>query len=222
MRSIEVEFQGVADGSLLADVIAAIGDDSIGFHEIAEIVGRDSVLATEIMRMANSRYYGLAGVVRSLQFACAVVGALGLRSITLTELGRRGGEYPSELNNISQAIAVKAGALASVVGVDPQVAVAAGLVVNLGRILIAQQDPVGFADMRHCDRGQREEIELERYGETAIGITMRALKHWSFPEDFIASVGQRGDDPLGTILKQAVREVEERMEDELSCAGGAS
>lgn len=222
MASIAVEFAGVAEGSLLADVMAALGDDSIGFQEIAEIVGRDSVLATEIMRMANSRYYGLAGVVQSLQFACAVVGALGLRSIALAELGRRGGRYPSELNAISQAIAAKAGALARRQGVDPQVAVAAGLMVNLGRILIAQQDPIGFAETKLCDRSQREQIELEHYGETAIEITVRALKHWNFPEEFIASVGQLGDDPLGIILRQVVNEVEEEQGGELSRASGSS
>lgn len=222
MDPIEVEFNGVADGSLLADVMAAVGDDSIGFHEIADIVARDSVLATEVMRMANSRYYGLAGVVQSLQFACAVVGALGLRSITLTELGRRRGRYPSELNTMSQAIAAKAGVLARAQGLDPQVAIAAGLLVNLGRILIAQQDPVGFAELSRYDSDQREQIELERYGETAIGVTLRALQHWSFPEDFIASVGQQGDDPLGGILKLVVHEVQEQMDVEMSCAGDPS
>ncbi|WP_276942047.1 HDOD domain-containing protein [Ferrimicrobium acidiphilum] len=222
MHPIEVEFTGVADGSLLADVMAAVGDDSIGFPEIADIVARDSVLATEVMRMANSRYYGLAGVVQSLQFACAVVGALGLRSIILSELSRRSGRYPSELNAMSQAIAAKAGVLAKAQGVDPQVAIAAGLMVNLGRVLIAQQDPIGFAELCHCDPNEREQIELERYGETASGVTLRALQHWSFPKDFIASVGQQGDDPLGGILKLVVQEVQEQMDDEMSCAEGVS
>lgn len=123
---------------------------------------------------------------------------------------------------MSQAIAAKAGVLAKAQGVDPQVAIAAGLMVNLGRVLIAQQDPIGFAELCHCDPNEREQIELERYGETASGVTLRALQHWSFPKDFIASVGQQGDDPLGGILKLVVQEVQEQMDDEMSCAEGVS
>ncbi|WP_298208218.1 HDOD domain-containing protein [Ferrimicrobium sp.] len=209
MRSIEVALAGVADGELLAEIMAAVGDESIGFHEIADLVTRDSVLATEVMRVANSRYYGLAGVVQSLQFACSVVGALGLRSITLSELGRRGGRCPVELNLMSQAIAAKAGAVAAAEGLDAQVAIAAGLVVNLGLVLIAQQDPVGFVEIRQLPLLQREAFERERYGETNGEITMRALRHWNFPEAFIASVGQQGDDRLGDILRAVILDLQE-------------
>lgn len=208
MRAIEVALAGVANGELLAEIMAAVGDESVGFHEIAALVTRDSVLATEVMRVANSRYYGLAGIVQSLQFACSVVGVLGLRSITLSELGRRGGHFPNELNLMSQAIATKAGVRAEAEGFDAQVAIAAGLVVNLGLVLIAQQDPVGFVELGQLPPLQREAFEREHYGETSAEITMRALQHWCFPDAFIASVGQQGDDRLGSILHEVIEEVQ--------------
>jgi HD-like signal output (HDOD) protein len=213
-RTIEIEPSGVANGSLVAEVMAAVGDESIGFHEIADLLTRDSALATEVMRVANSRYYGLAGVVESLQFACAVVGSLGLRAIALAELGRRGGRYPQELNVAAQAIATRAGAIAEQEGLDPLVAVAAGLVVNLGSMLIAQQDPVGFAATQCMTPEDCAEFEREHYGETALAITVRALQRWSFPEDFIIGVQQRPDHPLGSILARAIEEVAKQPDDD--------
>jgi HD-like signal output (HDOD) protein len=212
---IEVEFSGVADANLLAEIMAALGDESIGFQVIAELVSRDTVLATEVLRVANSRYYGLAGAVQSLQFACAVVGSLGLRSIALAELGRRGGRYPEELNVISQATALKASVLAQEAGLDPQVATAAGLVLHLGRILIAQQDPVGFAEIERLPVRDRAGYERERYGEIWLEITLRALRHWSFPAEFVVAVGQSPDDPLGVVLCEVVHQLEDSESDEV-------
>ncbi|MEX6428371.1 MAG: HDOD domain-containing protein [Ferrimicrobium sp.] len=213
ITTIEIELTGVANGGLLAEIMAAVGDETVGLHEVAELIAQDSVLATEVLRMANSRYYGLAGVVQSVRFACTVVGSLGLRSITLTELGRRGGRYPEELNEMGQAIAARAGDLAEAQGVDPQVATAAGLVVNLGRILIAQQDPLGFAEARHLRVGEREGYEREHYGETALEITVRALARWHFPEEFIASVAQQPGDLLGSILMEAIDSAQQSLDE---------
>ena len=56
-----------------------MADKNSGFEELASILETDQAIATRVLRMANSPYYGLSGQVTSIQHASVVLGhkALG-------------------------------------------------------------------------------------------------------------------------------------------------
>jgi HD-like signal output (HDOD) protein len=56
-----------------------ISDQNSGFQELAVVLETDPAIATKVLKMANSPYYGLSGKVSSIQHASVVLGykALG-------------------------------------------------------------------------------------------------------------------------------------------------
>ena len=217
MIQIEVELTGTSDSVLLGQIMRLIGDESVGFQEIAAEVTRDPALAAEVMRMANSNYYGLAGAVGTLGFACSILGSIGLKTLVLTEMGRRGNGIPSDLLVECTAVSARTAELAVALGVDPQIAVAAGLVINLGKMLMFQQDPLGYSEIRARSKDEQPELEVARYGETWRNITVRALMRWSFPADFIEAILEGSQSPLGRVLSMALDADEPTVESQ----GGA-
>ncbi len=209
---IDLERLGHRGGAVLGNFLAALGDDDVGFSEIATLASRDPGLAANVLRMANSSYYGLAGMVENLHFACSIIGILGLRTLAIAELSRRYGSYPEALASRCSATSECAHRLAPAYGVEPLVALSAGLVAELGRILIAQQDPEGYAATLGKSPEDREAFEQERYGETARDVTVRALTAWQFPDDFISGIARSGDpateDRLARVLQAALADLE--------------
>jgi len=57
-----------------AQIVAVSNDDTAGAKDLATVLGADMALATKVMRLANSAYFGMSGRVTNLQFAIAVVG----------------------------------------------------------------------------------------------------------------------------------------------------
>ena len=74
-----------------------MADKNSGFQELTSILETDHGIATRVLRMANSPYYGLSGKVTSIQHASVVLGhkALG-------ELINKAMEIPWHIFSISQ------------------------------------------------------------------------------------------------------------------------
>lgn len=54
--------------------ITAIDSDDVGPSDVAEILAQDPVIATRLLRLANSPFYGMSGKISSIQQACVVLG----------------------------------------------------------------------------------------------------------------------------------------------------
>lgn len=203
------------DAVVLARFLRTLGDDEAGFAELAQVAAADPGLAASILKLANSSYYGLAGSVERLEFACAIVGILGLRSLTVAELARRQGPYPEGLAAFTMLLAAQMAERSPHTSVDPQVALSTGLVATLGWILAAQQDPVGYATWRDLALEDRRAFEVERWGRPLASLSQEALRHWAFPEVILDAVGEldaAGDvSTLGRLLRESWRAASERL-----------
>ena len=58
-----------------------VDDPEVGTKEIGALVAQDAPLATKVLRLANSAYYGLSGRCISAEHACTVLGARALRNM---------------------------------------------------------------------------------------------------------------------------------------------
>jgi len=203
--TIEVEPRGGPRQATLGAVMRALGDEDSGLGEIAELVLEDPELTTAVLRLANSRYYGLAGAVETVRFACAVLGGVGLRSVVLAEMARRAAPSVPAFTERLERTRARAPELAVELGVDPDVAVAFAIVAHVGELLILGQDPGGYEQASVLAEGERDEFERARYGETRREISVRALRRWHLPEEFSLALAT-GEGRLGAFAARLEEE----------------
>lgn len=175
--------------------------------ELAATFASDPVLASQLLRVANSSYYGLRASVSSIEHAGNLLGRMRLRNIALaSSLGpmmcRKSphGDLSFEVlwrHSLSAAAAARSLAR-HVGGVDPEQAFTAGLVHDLGMLVEAQLDPAGIAEVldRHVAGAQATLAELERahfgFDHGLLGAALCA--EWGFPAELSACVRWH-DDP---------------------------
>lgn len=56
-------------------------DDRSSFHDLARIIETDQAIATRVLKISNSAYYGLVGKVTSIQHAAAILGMKTLNEL---------------------------------------------------------------------------------------------------------------------------------------------
>lgn len=67
--------------ALIPQLIALVRQTDLPTPAIAERIGKDAVLAAEVMRMASSPYYRVQGDVTNLEQAISLVGLQGLQTV---------------------------------------------------------------------------------------------------------------------------------------------
>ena len=65
-------------------LMSLVADQDVSFKEIAKLIHLDPALSGEVLKLANSGFYGRRGAVRSILHAIAVVGIDRLSTLVLT------------------------------------------------------------------------------------------------------------------------------------------
>jgi putative nucleotidyltransferase with HDIG domain len=173
---------------LVERVVAALDDSEIDLARVGELIEVDQALTAQILRLANSAFYGAQGRTTHVAPALILLGTTVTRSLVLTSavfdrhsVGLRG------FWEHSIGCAVAAGALAKVTGrVPPEEASAAGLLHDLGKVILYRELPDDFADIlaRAKDTGRSfRAIELERLGVDHAEIASWLTSRWHFPPE---------------------------------------
>ncbi len=114
-------------------------------RSLAEAVDSDPSIATRLLKLVNSPYFGIRGTVTSIQQALVFLGVSNLRNLVLSssamDLFSKDGEVGSfsrkDLWLHSLATALAARELAKVTrSADPEVAFTAGLIHDVGKVVI--------------------------------------------------------------------------------------
>jgi HD-like signal output (HDOD) protein len=72
------------DPALVADLFASTGEESLAsISQIAALVNRSQNLAAQVLRLANSSYYGFGAAVSSLSTAIRLLGLREIRSMVI-------------------------------------------------------------------------------------------------------------------------------------------
>jgi len=171
---------------LLERVVVALEDPEIDFHRVAELIEVDQALSSQILRLANSAFYGAQGSVSQVSQALLMLGATVTRSIALTSsvvdirsVGLKG------FWEHSLGCAVAAGAIAKVTGKSaPEEVTAAGLLHDLGKVVLFKELPEVFAHIVHragAERRRFSEVEREVLGVDHAEIASWLVERWNFP-----------------------------------------
>ncbi len=178
---------------ILNRLLATMASEEVSFSDIAGLIEKDTVLAGNVLRIVNSALYSLQGTVSSVRHAVAVLGLSKLRNIGLSMSVARvcsqaagpGGWPAARFNLHSVASGIFADLLAGHADVDyPEGAFVAGLLHDLGKLLMAIGSPDEFAAVRReAQATGRDWSDCERrvLGITHAELSGDALKRWNLP-----------------------------------------
>lgn len=165
-------------------LLRLIMSDESTTREITEQIKMDQGLSSKVIRMVNSPFYGLRQVVASIDRAVVLLGAQTLKNIALVAAinsyytgnyamynttGKKLWEHTYNVALISEAFALE-------VGEPPEMMFLAGLLHDIGKILLVDflQNPV--------DSCEEEDAQLGTNHAAAAGYV---LAKWQLPEEVI-------------------------------------
>lgn len=195
--------------SVMQRLLAVLRDPLSEVSDIARLVRVDTALAAQILRLANSPFYGLTEQVSSVDQAIQHVGVneitrvvttLGARQLFQRALTR----YklaPHVIWTHTLAVAVGAEVVAERLFGDGEIAYLAGMLHAIGYVALD-----GVATARNL--GPRRpnvpllEWEQQHFGATNAATAARVLRHWNFPAVIADAVAARYEEPtLETIVQ---------------------
>ncbi len=179
------------------DIINAIEDPMASAASIADVVSSDPGLTARTLGLANSAFYGLVRTVSDIRQAVALVGMEMVRTLAISGasglLDAEGGV--PHLRDHALRVAAGARLLAPRVSVRSSDAFTAGLLHDLGELLLWQQDPDGYPAVltQATDHADQLAIEHDLYQTDHAVLAAEHLFVWRLPEPIVDAVGDHHD-----------------------------
>jgi putative nucleotidyltransferase with HDIG domain len=193
--------------SVVLDLISAFGRDDIDVTTLADKMSMDQGMAAKILRIANSSFYGLPAKVKTVRQAVLVLGfdnarALAVASSVNHRFGAAHEARDAEYWRHSIATALCARSLARHAGLDHDAAFIAGLLHDIGRLVLAVTFPVEYArvlDACAADEATPGEAELRILGVDHERVGQMLADAWKFPPVIQRAIGNHHT-PAGADL----------------------
>ncbi|NNM83246.1 MAG: HDOD domain-containing protein [Burkholderiales bacterium] len=181
------KLQGLpALSSILEELLESFEDENLSIQKLEERIGKDQGLSAKVLRVANSPFYGFSSKIGSIRQAVVVLGFDSVRSIavasgiidTLSGLDSRAfWEHGSGTGSCAREIAKR-------VGLHPEAAFAAGLLHDVGKLVLEMHFTQEFG--MALEHARREDCEMIVAEKEVLGIDHCQVGHavaarWKFP-----------------------------------------
>ena len=194
---------------LYAQLTELLRSGRAGAADIARIVETDMAMAAKVLQLANSAYFGRRSPVSKVSEAVAYLGTETLRALVLhTEAVSELSVDPAipgfELETL-QAHCTRVARVAAAVATETDAgrgesAFTAGLLHDIGLLVLAAQDGAGLAELITAAREQVRPLHLverARHGVTHADIGAHLLALWGLPHPVTEAVaGHHGSEWL--------------------------
>ncbi|MDP8225906.1 MAG: HDOD domain-containing protein [Candidatus Lernaella stagnicola] len=181
-------------------VLQVTADEDAGLADLSKVIHADPSLAAKLLRVANSAFYRRAREIDSIDRAIAMIGFDEVRSLAVSV-----GAFESVMRPTagdlfdraafwehSFAVAVAARELAAGTGLGDGDAFAAGLLHDIGKVLLDRFFPEDFERIMRLGRekgGSFFAIERQLEQSTHADMGGYLLERWELPDELVAGVG---------------------------------
>ena len=181
------------------DALAALRDDVSSAQQCGELIARDQALVARVLRLANSAFYGVPGRVASVGDAVHLLGRRTLGSLlTVATVSQQFNanacasfSFPGFWRH-ALATALAARALAGARDADAEQAFTAGLLHDIGRLVLAAHFPAQMdaaVQRAHADDVRLTQIEHEALGTDHLAVGTLVATQWRFPQAVVLAIG---------------------------------
>ena len=181
-------------------ILHLIASEESSMDDIAKIVERDPSLTANILRVANSPYYGARQKIASLKLSLAILGlneiiniVTGISIVRLFPTSRKGGSFDrAKFWQHSFGCASASRMLASSLQVDTQgVEFVAGLLHDLGKLILDQYFHTKLREVKKLQ--DKDGISLLEAEIQVVGVDHATLgswlaKRWDLPASLVESI----------------------------------
>ena len=187
-----------------AQLIRSVDREDVTAGELAKLISTDPALVAHLLRLVNSPYYGVSRQIGTVTEAFALLGLnLVRRTVTVAVLQRPLFAYLHD-TSIARAFwrhellcAALARHMALRAGVNGELAYMAGLLHDVGRLVMLMQFPAltnALLDRPGVGDGYSSDFERAEVGFTHSQVGAALLELWGLPESIVQSAHQHLDE----------------------------
>ncbi|MHB1175525.1 MAG: HDOD domain-containing protein [Sulfuriferula sp.] len=184
---------------IVADLLSTMGEDDVDIDTLAEKLARDPALVATTLRLANSSFYGMSHRVSSVRESFAILGLKSMRTLVIAASVANGfianhdlaGKIEKNWHH-SISVAVCAKALARQLHQDQELAFTAGLLHDIGILVLAIYFPIqNQAALTHR---AMHDCTLFQAEQTILGIDhamagQALAEYWKLPQEIQLAIG---------------------------------
>ncbi|MFQ5643380.1 MAG: HDOD domain-containing protein [Thiogranum sp.] len=196
-------------------IVQACSKSGIDSRELAQLVANDPVLTAELLRVANSAFFGLVSQVKSVARAVTVLGNRALRNLVLC-ISMRDALRKDSIPGFDidayweDALwrAVSARSLAELAGVDADECFTAGLLQDFGLLVMLYLKPEQVEQwnlLTSATPESRRDLEIDLFHCTHDEVGLTLATSWDLPADLALAMGYHHDGPPDDADEQDIR-----------------
>lgn len=174
---------------------------------LADKIGQDPAMAVRILRIINSPFYGMPREIGSLREAIAFLGLNRIRDMLISVCFakmlsslHKDFDY-RKLWHHSVAVAECSRQLAIRTGINPDLAFTAGLLHDIGDLVIVMLFPNEFIQLVKISEKIGIEAEQKLLGFDHATIGGKAIQYWNLPQEIQEAIEQHEKHPEPTTAK---------------------
>ncbi len=174
-------------------------DDQTSAKDIADIVMEDPTITAYLLKLINSPFYGLREKISTVSHGIALLGVDVVKNVVLSLavldiMKNKAANNPALRNYWEHSLytAIAARLFAQQIGYPaPEKAFIAGLLADLGSLILWGIDPILYKKVLRKDdggRGDRSAVEKAFYGLDHTEAGMALAQVWNLPEEYVGVI----------------------------------
>lgn len=194
--------------AVMQRLLTVLEDPDSSVDDVAALVRVDTALATQVLRLANSAYFGLVERVATIEEGVQHIGMNQVQRLITSLGGRRLFERALDQYLISApvlwhhtlAVAVGSEVIATRLDADTSIAYLGGILHTIG--IVALDSVAAARGLAPRNPGvPLLDWERENFGIDNAVAAARVLQYWKFPESLRQAVAMRYEPPAGESAK---------------------